>query len=42
MKLRLLVLLKNVMNWVSKIGQSIADAEDRMVKSMFEEKNESN
>ena len=28
------------MNWASKIGQPIADAEDRMVKSMFEEKNE--
>ena len=30
-------LLKNVKNWVSNFGQGIADAEDRFVKSMFEE-----
>jgi hypothetical protein len=31
-------LLKNVVNWASNIGQGIVDAEDRFVKSMFEEK----
>jgi hypothetical protein len=30
-------LLKNVKNWVSNFGQGIADAEDKFVKSMFEE-----
>ena len=30
-------LLKNVNNWVSNHFQGIADAEDRFVKSMFEE-----
>ena len=30
-------LLKNVKNWVFSFGQGIADAEDRFVKSMFEE-----
>ena len=38
MKLKLLVLLKNVKKWVFSIGQGIADAEDRMVRSMFEDK----
>lgn len=36
------MLLKNVKNWVFNIGQGIADAEDRMVKSMFKDKDESN
>jgi hypothetical protein len=31
-------LLKNVVNWASNVGQGIIDAEDRYVKSMFEEK----
>jgi hypothetical protein len=37
-------LLKNVVKWVSNLGQGIADAEDRMVKSMFKDRdnNESN
>jgi hypothetical protein len=30
-------LLKNVKNWVFSFGKGIADAEDRFVKSMFEE-----
>jgi hypothetical protein len=30
-------LLKNVSNWVSNSFQGIADAEDRFVRSMFEE-----
>ena len=44
MKLRLLVLLKNVKNWVSSFGQGIADAEDRFARDMFKEDidNESN
>jgi hypothetical protein len=37
-------LLKNVSSWVFNLGQGIANAEDRFVKSMFEEDidNESN
>ena len=37
-------LLKNVVNWVSSIGQGIANAEDRLTKDMFKEDidNESN
>ena len=37
-------LLKNVVNWVSNVGQGIIDAEDRFVKDMFKEDidNESN
>jgi len=31
-------LLKNVVNWASNVGQGIVDAEDKYVKSMFEEK----
>jgi len=31
-------LLKNVNNWVYKSFKAISDAEDRYVKSMFEEK----
>jgi len=31
-------LLKNVVNWVSNFGKGIADAEDRMVESMFKDK----
>ena len=31
-------LLKSVKNWASNFGQGIADAEDRMVKSMFKDK----
>lgn len=43
MKLNLSVLLKNVKNWASNFGQGIADAEDRMVESMFKkDTNESN
>jgi hypothetical protein len=30
-------LLKNVVNWASNVGEGIADAEDRFVKSMFQE-----
>jgi hypothetical protein len=30
-------LLKNVVNWASNVGQEIANAEDRFVKSMFQE-----
>ena len=30
-------LLKNVVNWVSNIGQGISDAEDKFVKDMFKE-----
>ena len=30
-------LLKSVVNWVSKGLQGITDAEDRFVKSMFQE-----
>jgi len=37
-------LLKNVVNWASNIGQGIADAEEKFVKSMYERdvKDESN
>jgi hypothetical protein len=38
MKLRLSQLLKNASKWVSETLQGIADAEDRFVASMFEEK----
>jgi hypothetical protein len=30
-------LLKNVVNWVSNVGQGIVDAEDRYIKGMFKE-----
>ena len=30
-------LLKSVKNWVFNFGKPIADAEDRIVKSMFKE-----
>jgi hypothetical protein len=30
-------LLRNVVNWASNVGHGVADAEDRFVKSMFEE-----
>jgi hypothetical protein len=33
-------LLKSVGNWVSEAMQGIADAEDRFVASMFEQKGE--
>ena len=33
-------LLKNAKNWVFNYLQGIADAEDRFVASMFEDKNE--
>ncbi len=33
-------LLKNVKNWVSSFGEGIADAEDRMVASMYMDKDE--
>lgn len=33
-------LLKNAKNWVFNYLQSIADAEDRFVASMFEDKDE--
>lgn len=34
-------LLKNVKKWVFELGKGIADAEDRMVKEMYKDKNES-
>ena len=33
-------LLKNVKNWVFDLGQGIADAEDRMVASMFKKEDD--
>ena len=39
MKLKLFQQLKNVVKWVSNFGQGIADAEDRMVESMFKDRN---
>ena len=38
MKLSLLVLLKNVVNWASNIGKGIADAEERMIQEMYRRK----
>ena len=38
MKLRLLVLLRNVLNWVSDTGKGIADAEEKMIEQMYREK----
>ena len=43
MKLRLLALLKNAVNWASNIGKGIAEAEERMIEEMYrEKKDESN
>jgi hypothetical protein len=31
------VFVKTIKNWIFSFGQGVADAEDRFVKSMFEE-----
>ena len=35
---RLLVLLKNVLNWASNFGKGIADAEEKMIEQMYGKK----